>query len=153
MIILLDIDGVMVPASGWKTPEFLNVGFPDFSPRAINSLNKIISETHASILLTTSHKSKYPIASWRQIFAKRGINAKISKLRSTKITRKDEVLKWIKSHHDVNNFIIIDDDKSLNDLPPKLKRRLILTSSLVGLNDDLADQAISVLRKSDLIPA
>ena len=64
MIILLDIDGVMVPASSWKTPEFLNDGFPNFSPRAINSLNKIISKTNASILLTTSHKSKYPIASW-----------------------------------------------------------------------------------------
>jgi len=153
MIILLDIDGVMVPASGWKTPEFLNDGFPDFSPRAINSLNKIISQTHASILLTTSHKAKYPIASWREIFAKRGINAKISKLRSTKIARKDEVLKWIKNHHEVNNFVIIDDDKSLNDLPPKLKRRLILTSSLVVLIDDLADQAIEVLRQSTLIPA
>ena len=45
MIILLDIDGVMVPASNWKTPEFLNDGFPNFSPRAINSLNKIILKT------------------------------------------------------------------------------------------------------------
>ena len=153
MIILLDIDGVMIPASGWKTPEFLDDGFPDFSPRAINGLNKIISETHASILLTTSHKSKYPISSWRKMFAKRGITGSISKLRSTKITRKEEVLKWIKKHRDVNHFIIIDDDKSLNDLPPKLKTRLILTSSLVGLNDDLADQAIQALLKPVLNPA
>ncbi len=153
MIILLDIDGVMVPASGWKTPEFLNDGFPDFSPRAIKSLNKIIDKTNASILLTTTHKSIYPIAFWRQIFAKRGINAKISKLRSTKINRKDEVLNWIKSHSDINNFIIIDDDKSLHDLPLNLKSRVIFTSSLVGLNEDLADQAIRVLRKADLISA
>ncbi len=152
MIILLDIDGVMVPASGWKTPEFLNDGFPNFSPRAIDSLNKIIANTNASILLTTSHKSKYPIASWRKIFAKRGINANISKLRSTKITRKDEVLNWVKKHHGVNHFIIIDDDKSLHDFPRNIKNRVIFTSSLVGLNDDLADQAIKTLRKSDLIP-
>jgi len=50
MIILQGIDGVMVPAHSWKSPEFLNDGFPNFSPRAITSLNKIISKTNASIL-------------------------------------------------------------------------------------------------------
>ncbi|MGB7394157.1 MAG: HAD domain-containing protein [Pricia sp.] len=59
MLILLDIDGVMVPATSWKRPEFENDEFPKFSKRAILSLQKIISETGADILLTTSHKSSY----------------------------------------------------------------------------------------------
>ena len=91
MIILLDIDGVMVPASGWKSPELLNDGFPNFSTNAVDSLNKILSTTDASLLLITSHKSKYPVASWRRIFAKRGINANISKLRNTKILRSKKI--------------------------------------------------------------
>ena len=150
MILLLDIDGVMVPASGWKVPELLNDGFPDFSAKAVKGLNKIISITSASILLTSSHKSAYSIETWKLIFAKRGVNAKISKLRNAEIfqSRKDEVLNWIQTHREENNYVIIDDDKSLNSLPENLKSKLILTSPLIGLNEELADQVIETLRSS-----
>ena len=33
MLFFLDIDGVMVPAKGWKSPEFLDDGFPAFNIR------------------------------------------------------------------------------------------------------------------------
>ena len=149
MLILLDIDGVMVPAASWKAPELLEDGFPNFSARAVNGLRRIISETGATILLTTSHKSKYSVSSWRNIFAHRGINTKISKLNNhnhdTRTTRKEEVLNWIKKNKGDDNFIIIDDDKSLNDLPFDIKRKLILTSPLIGLNENLAEKAIEAL--------
>lgn len=139
MLILLDIDGVMVPAAGWKVPELLNDGFPDFSVKAVRSLNKIISATSASILLTTSHKSKYSVASWKRIFAARGVNAKVSRLKHNNNkfqSRKDEILHWVEAHRSEQNFVIIDDDKSLNDLPASLKNKLILTSPLIGLSDE-----------------
>lgn len=147
MLILLDIDGVMVPATSWKAPELLNDGFPVFSHKSVTGLKKIISETGASILLTTSHKSRYSLAVWRSIFAKRGINATITKLRTNKNhrSRKDEVLNWVKTNKSDNDFVIIDDDKSLNDLPPEIKRKLILTSPLIGLNESLAERAIETL--------
>ncbi len=63
MLILLDIDGVMVPANSWKKPEFHEDGFPMFNSRSVSALQKIISETGASLLLTTSHKSKYNLNS------------------------------------------------------------------------------------------
>ncbi|MNE99925.1 hypothetical protein D3C80_1986720 [compost metagenome] len=44
------------------------------------------------------------------------------------------------------DFVIIDDDKSLNILPKEIKDRLVLTSGSVGLTNELADQAISVLK-------
>ena len=53
MLILLDIDGVMVPANSWKKPEFLADGFAVFSTKSVQALNKIILETNAGILLTT----------------------------------------------------------------------------------------------------
>ena len=31
MLVLLDIDGVMVPANSWKKPEFMDDGFPMFN--------------------------------------------------------------------------------------------------------------------------
>lgn len=148
MKVLLDIDGVMVPAINWKRPEFESDGFPRFSRRATDGLQKIISETGADIVLTSSHKSSYYIKQWREIFSNRGLkNVKIKKLKknSTYLNRKEEVMRWIQNNNE-NEFVIIDDDKTLNNLPPKIKSRLIQTSATVGLNEELANSAIRILK-------
>lgn len=150
MLILLDIDGVMVPATSWKRPEFESDGFSSFSKKAVFSLQKIISETGADILLTTSHKSSYTIKQWENIFSLRGFkNIKISKLRKNvnHLNRREEVMIWITKNHE-NSFVIIDDDKTLNKLPSEFKSRLVQPSATVGLNDELADSAIKILKSS-----
>lgn len=148
MTILLDIDGVMVPATNWKITALQEDGFPDFNEKAVLSLNKIISATNATLLLTTSHKSRFSTDAWKRIFADRGINAKISTLSiSGKFqTRRDELLNWLQINKPENGFVIIDDDKSLNDLPAKYRHAVVLTSPLVGLNEETANKAIEVLR-------
>lgn len=152
MLILLDIDGVLVPANSWKRPEFMEDGFPVFNPRSVKALQRIISETNASVLLTTSHKTNYSISQWKDLLKIRGISPKkIHRLttNSLQTTRKDEILEWYKEKHVPNEeFVIIDDDKMLNDLPEDLKRNLVLTSPSIGLTDELADEAISVLQKN-----
>jgi hypothetical protein len=150
MLILLDIDGVMVPANSWKKPEFHEDGFPMFNLRSVTALQKVIAETGASLLLTTSHKSKYNIAQWRNIFKSRGIKAKnIHRLSSNSLetNRKDEILDWYMTKHvPSEEFVIIDDDKLLNELPVNIKNKLVLTSPSVGLTDELANNAISILK-------
>jgi hypothetical protein len=150
MLILLDIDGVMVPANSWKKPEFMDDGFAMFNSKSVKALQKIISETNASILLTTSHKSNYSIAQWYSMFKLRGIDAKnIGRLSSDSLpsNRKDEILNWFRINHTPGeSFVIIDDDKMLNDLPESLKHNLVLTSSSVGLTEELADEAIAILK-------
>jgi hypothetical protein len=152
MLILLDIDGVMVPANSWKRPEFHDDGFPMFNSRSVSALQKIISETGASLLLTTSHKSIYNIAQWRNIFKSRGIIAKhIHRLSSNSLqtSRKDEILNWYAAEHVPNEgFVIIDDDKLLNELPLDIKDKLVLTSPSVGLTEELAENAISILKNT-----
>jgi len=155
MLILLDIDGVMLPANSWRKPEFLEDGFPVFNSRSIRALQKIITETDASLLLTTSHKSKYSIPQWRNIFKSRGIDVKhIHRLSSDslKTSRKDEILNWYSDKHVPNEeFVIIDDDKLLNDLPGNIKNNLVLTSSSIGLTEELAENAISILKNKAYI--
>ncbi len=151
MLILLDIDGVMVQGASWRPIEKLDDGFSRFSPRAISGLQRILSATpNASIVLTTSHKSIYNLKEWRRIFNKREINTtSIYKLKENKtsLTRKDEILDWFNSAKPTENFVIIDDDKSLNDLPAHLKEKLVLTSATVGLNDEKAETAIRILNQ------
>jgi hypothetical protein len=137
VVIFLDIDGVMVPAKSWKRPEFLNDGFPEFSSKAVNVLQKLISED-TTVMLTTSHKSRYSIEAWKCIFLKRGIQ--INKLKRLDepafgTSRKDEILNWFHLNNIAEDFVIIDDDKSLYDLPPFLKENLISTSPMIGLTE------------------
>lgn len=150
MFVLLDIDGVMVPASTWKQPEFLADGFPVFSIKATQALNKIITCTKCTILLTTSHKTKYSLSDWKNIFELRGIqidNLERLPENSLNVNRKEEILDWIKTSENKENFVILDDDKSLNGLMNNLKEKLVLTSPLVGLTSEQADEAISILKQ------
>jgi hypothetical protein len=151
MLILLDIDGVLVPANSWKKPEFLEDGFPAFNSRSAKAFQRILTETNASVLLTTSHKAKYNITQWRDLLRSRGITPqKVQRLSSNSLltSRKDEILLWYTKKRIPNEeFVIIDDDKMLNDLPENIKDYLILTSPSVGLTEELADEAISILQK------
>ena len=150
MLIYLDIDGVMVHANSWKRPEILEDGFSAFSFKAIKSLEKIISHSGAEIVLTTSHKTSYSINEWHGIFNRRNIRVnKISRLPENInfLNRKEELLEWFNEDRISENFIIIDDDKSLNGLPPILKEKLIQTSPSVGLTEILADKALEIFNK------
>jgi len=147
MLIFLDIDGVMVPAKGWKSPELLQDGFTAFSSKAVGALQQLINED-TTIILTTSHKSNYSIDQWKGIFEKRGVA--ISKMTSLgpnpqNISRLDEILNWFENNQIEEDFIIIDDDKGLNALPVFLKEKLILTSPLIGLTNEHVQVAKSML--------
>ena len=149
MMIFLDIDGVLVPAKSWEKPRLLDDGFPEFSSAATRVLNLIISE-NTKVMLTTSHKSSFTIPQWKRIFSKRGLNIhKIGKLKKNKsmLSRKDEITNWFLSNKIDDTFIIIDDDKSLNALPQNLKKHLILTSPMIGLDERHSDEINNLLRK------
>jgi hypothetical protein len=138
VLIFLDIDGVMVPAKSWKSPEFLNDGFPAFSGRAIIALQCLISKD-VTIILTTSHKGKFSIEEWRSIFKNRGIN--IEKIKAlpenqNNLCRKDEIINWFNANNVNEDFVIIDDDNSLNELPDFLKEHLVQTSPYIGLTEE-----------------
>lgn len=154
MLFFLDIDGVMVPAKGWKSPEFLNDGFPAFSIKATSTLQSLISE-EVTIMLTTSHKSKFSIDEWKSIFKIRGIN--IEKIKSlpenfNNLSRKDEIVNWFNLNNVDEDFVIIDDDKSLNELPNFLKDNLVQTSPYIGLTEEHLE-AIKSISLKGLKPA
>jgi HAD domain in Swiss Army Knife RNA repair proteins len=154
MLFFLDIDGVMVPAKGWKSPEFLNDGFPAFSSKSTSTLQALISED-VTIMLTTSHKSKFSIEEWKSIFKNRGINIEKIKLlpeNFNNLSRKDEIVNWFNVNKVNENFVIIDDDKCLNELPDFLKENLVQTSPYIGLTEEHLE-AIKFISLKGLKPA
>ncbi|MBV4357892.1 HAD domain-containing protein [Pinibacter aurantiacus] len=152
MLIFLDIDGVMVPAKGWKAPEILNDGFPAFSSKATDALRNLVSG-NVTVVLTTSHKANYTIQEWKDIFSKRGIgvfNLKALPENINNLSRKEEIVNWVNLNPLSEEFIIIDDDKSLNELPGFLKENLIQTSPYIGLTDAHLENIQLLLSKNYL---
>lgn len=152
MLILLDIDGVLIHAKLWKKLEILSDGFPKFDNQAAQNLQKIINKTEASIVLTTSHKHKYSNAEWEEIFKIREILADIDCLDNNidNLSRKDEIMKWVDKNSS-ENYVIIDDDKSLNDLPVQIKNKLVLVNGMVGIDYNATELAILILSSSNSI--
>ncbi len=135
MLIFLDIDGVMVPMKNWLQTTKFEDGFPRFSEEATTALLSLIND-ETRVILTTSHKSRFSLQEWKEIFKRRGIwIEKLDTLDENveSLSRKEEILNWFDIYWQGEKFLIIDDDKGLNDLPTALKDRLISTSSMIGL--------------------
>lgn len=125
----------------------MNDGFPAFSPKAVHVLQQLLNKD-TTIILTTSHKMRFSVDQWKLIFEKRGLY--LEKLKSLDQNshfrnRKEEVMNWFNLNNVKEDFLIIDDDKSLNDLPYHLKRNLILTSPMIGLTESHLEEIRSLL--------
>jgi hypothetical protein len=144
--ILLDIDGVMIPARPWQAYQLGDDGFGNFSKFSVEGLNEIIkSSENPEIILSTSHKHSFSLMEWEKIFSTRSIiKTKISRLEtnSLEVSRFKEIERWYLKNQN-EKFIIIDDDKGLNNLNHSIKEdHLVLTDATIGLNKPMVELAI-----------
>ena len=138
MLIFLDIDGVLVPATGWKPAPNLADGFPSFTKKATTALQDLLSD-NPTIILSSSHRDRFTIIQWKKIFFERGLNINnLDRLqpRNGDLKRNEEIQEWFTTHAVNEDFVIIDDDSRLNDLPEHLRAHLLVTSPLVGLTPE-----------------
>ena len=153
MILLLDIDGVLEISPSWKKPEFLEDNFYKFNEQAQKNLIEIIDKINPEIILTTTHRINYNLTEWNQIFELRGINVdKISKINDAKKAidlknRNVEIEEWFLKNSTAE-FLILDDDKSLNELPNNLKNRWIQIDSMFGITESIKNQILEKIKHS-----
>ena len=152
MIILLDIDGVLVTTPPWRPTESLADGFMRFNDYAAKYLHLLIEKTGADIVLTSTHRINYSIEGWKNIFSLRGIHTNsISRLNQIKtiqdmLSRAIEIKEWFDNEGAQHNFVIIDDDPSLNDFPLFLKQKWVKTKPLIGFNEEAMTEAFKILQ-------
>ena len=152
MTILLDIDGVLVITPAWQAVEIHADGFMKFNERAAKNLASILDETGADIILTTSHRINYSVEEWKMLLMTRGIKpaslAKINSVTSLDLVgdRATEIEEWIYKHGVDKNYVIIDDDLSINRLSIDIKSRFVLTKSMIGLDEAAAMKVVDILR-------
>jgi hypothetical protein len=152
MTILLDIDGVLVTTPAWRTAELETDGFLRFNDKAVKNLARILTETNATIVLTTTHRVNYSIEEWEAIFKIRGIFPfSVSKVNDIKAVsdmadRATEIKEWVEKQTVSQPFVIIDDDPSINDLPSTIKEKCVLTKSMIGLDEESTIKTLDILR-------
>ena len=156
MTILLDIDGVLVTTPSWKPTERLSDGFMKFNETATENLALLFFETNASIVLTTTHRINFDETEWKEIFKTRGLNFQnISKLNNKTsidqlVDRATEIKEWVEKFGRNENYVIIDDDLSINGLSNDIKERWVSTRPLIGFDKDAKNKALYILKENKL---
>lgn len=156
MILLLDIDGVLETSPAWKKPEFLEDKFYKFNEQARKNLIEIIDKINPEIILTTTHRVNYSLVEWMQIFELRGIHvSKISKINDAKKVidiknRNIEIEEWF-SNHKTAEFLILDDDKSLNELNDHLKNRWIQIDPMLGITESIKNYILEKVKDDNYL--
>ena len=119
-------------------------GYSEFNESCVENLNRLLTLTEFDIWLSSTRRTVKTLTEFNLIFKNRGIKNEIvgflPEYTDCK-NRKEEVLKFI-AEFKASDFLIIDDDKSLNGLDSGIKESLILTELTKGLNDEKLKEAI-----------
>lgn len=151
MTILLDIDGVLETTPSWRKVEIDSDGFMKLNEKAVENLAILYKQTNASIVLTTTHRINYDEAKWREIFKNRGLNFEtISKVNDKKeisqlTNRGEEIEKWVEKTGKELNYVILDDDQSINALPENIKERWVSINPFIGFDKEALEKAQLIL--------
>ncbi len=147
ILLLLDLDGVLITTPPWKREEQLSDGYSAFSKNCVSNLNRILELGRFEIWLSSSRRKAKTILEFNQIFDFRGINQSITGMLPEyprEYSRKQELESFLSQKPD-SSFLILDDDKSLNDLDDSLKKYLVQTQFLKGFNDDSFLEASNIV--------
>ena len=165
-ILFLDIDGVLNTER--QHDHCVNEGIVPvdnfgyaFDPEAVANLKRIVNETGADIVISSSWKL-WGLDAMQRMWTRRGLPGKVIDI--TPNTESDEMLisidlsymdipaikgseikEWLSSNgQQVPQYAILDD---LPDLLPEQESHFVQTDPRIGITEDDAEQVISILTK------
>lgn len=149
-IILLDVDGVL------NSNEFAKYcleeeGYDPFNcddldPRAIRNLKRIVDETSANIVLSSSwrwdEKALDAVKKQLKAYGLELYDTTIMDIMET-LSRTDEIKLYLDEHPSITKYVILDDAEIKEPLADRWVRCLFKN----GLTKKLADEAIEILKE------
>ena len=146
---ILDLDGVLITNPSWKADGIHSDGYSEFNESCVENLNRLLTLTEFDIWLSSTRRTVKTLTDFNLIFKNRGIKNEIvgflPEYDDCK-NRKEEILKFI-TEFKTADFLIIDDDKSLNGLEDGMKNRLISTEMAKGFNSEKLKEATEKIKK------
>lgn len=142
ILCFLDIDGVL------NSNEFFiqNPSGLGLDPKRIQLLNKLLEETNASVVISSSWRIRYSIHSLQKMFEEVGFkySERIIGATSSETTGKrgDEIDLWLRQIH-VDAFVILDDDDDMSIV----QDMLVQTSFETGLLEEHVEKAKRIIAK------
>lgn len=143
-IIFLNIDGVLNSESYYKSKITKN-----FDPECVKRLNRIIKETNANIVISSSWKLSY------MTFKDEGIKGTVIGMTPNFLfdtwredkTRGAEIEQYLLKNP-CDNYVILDDGELFKEYQ---KKHWIQTDYRIGLTDENVEDAIALLNDDRLI--
>lgn len=155
-LIFLDFDGVLNNRD-WLSRRSNGAPLRDhemIDPKAVAILNRIISETGADVVISSTWRILSTLGELREFLEQAGFRGNILGVTPRDYDtgyRGNEIQKWINDNvldTNVLRITILDDDSDMEHLT----KFLVNTDFEVGLTDADADVAIEMLNKKDEIP-
>jgi len=163
-VIFLDIDGVL-NTKWWYTQMDRNTpkdkyGYA-FDPKAVANLRRIVEETGAIIVISSSWKCM-GLSQMEEMWDVRNLPGKIVGITPNSVSdellvnadidsielfhiRGEEIKEWLTRHgKHVSHYVIIDD---MDNMLPEQQTLFVQTNPEVGLTEDDANKAIVILNK------
>lgn len=148
IILFLDLDGVLITTASWKADEIDSDGYSKFSPKLVMNLNKLLHTENFEIWLSSSRRLNKSLEELNEIFKTRNISKSIKGLLPyfpPLKNRKEEIERFVKENK-IEDYLILDDDKSLNGLPIPMKEKLVLTQYMKGFNEEKLSEALNKIK-------
>lgn len=153
-LIFLDIDGVLNNYPGLVKLRARQVGAHDIDdsedmfPEHVERLNRIIQETGALVVLSSSWRRMFPLVTIVSFLERRGFRGRIIGKTPTSLSgyRGEEINRWLAENTSGGvppRFVILDDG---SDMEPH-QDRLVQTDMDLGLTEEDAARAISLLKE------
>ena len=162
-VIFLDIDGVL-NTGRWYTQMDRNTprdkyGYA-FDPNAVANLKKILDETGADIVISSSWKS-FGLSELEEMWQDRALPGKLIGITPNSVSdemllnvdldhmelfsiRGMEIKEWLTKHgKNVSHYVIIDD---MDNFLPEQQTHFVWTDPDVGITKEDAEQAIIILK-------
>ena len=151
-IIFLDFDGVM--DTSYYDHILSKEGKPGndqygaiFDPYCIRNLKRIIEETEADIVVSSSWKYMMGYQDFLNMWKDRGLPGFITDVTPNPVDRRkrgDEIDAWIEECKTECQYVIIDDLEANNFNEHQIPR-LLIVNPFFGLDEETAERAIQIL--------
>ncbi len=163
-VIFLDFDGVLNdkyfhPRETWKGHDW---GYDWIRPSLVSKVNRIIRETGAKVVISSTWRQSFSILEIRDILEESGFMGEVIDFTPDFVKgfapqgwsggvsikdRSDEILKWVKDYDKENGegvrFVCLDDREDFFENNEGMN--LVLTDGTLGITDANVEEVIELL--------
>jgi len=151
-IIFLDIDGVLCTQYPWKPDVIAEDGYSAFNATCVQNLNRLIAQTKAKVILTSSRRINKTAAAFEEIMHRRGFRGEVAgKINEhtelNQSSRSEEIVAWLEKNGEPRRYVILDDDTRLAEIGERYLPHWVRTTYHRGLDEEALERALSLLKE------